>query len=125
MGWVAGIQNPDIFSEDKYLLKVAVSDTALVTSGTYQRYYYVENVKYHHIIDPDTLMPKNDYVSVTVISEDSALADTLSTALFNMDIGQGKTLLLSLENAYAMWVTAEGEKIYSDGFERFIVKNGL
>ena len=70
-------------------------------------------------------MPKNDYISVTVISEDSALADTLSTALFNMDIGQGKTLLLSLENAYAMWVTAEGEKIYSDGFERFIVKNGL
>lgn len=119
--WIVGIENPD----GGFFEKVCVSDMSVVTSGSYQRYFELDVVRYHHIIDPDTLMPKNDYVSVTVISEDSALADTLSTALFNMDIGQGKTLLLSFENAYAMWVTAEGEKIYSDGFERFIVKNGL
>ena len=119
--WTVGIENPD----GGFFEKVCVSDMSVVTSGSYQRYFELDGVRYHHIIDPDTLMPKNDYVSVTVISEDSALADTLSTALFNMDLGQGKTLLLSLENAYAMWVTAEGEKIYSDGFERFIVKNGL
>ena len=119
--WTVGIENPD----GGFFEKVCVSDMSVVTSGSYQRYFELDGVRYHHIIDPDTLMPKNDYVSVTVISEDSALADTLSTALFNMDIGQGKTLLLSLENAYAMWVTAEGEKIYSDCFERFIVKNGL
>ncbi len=119
--WTVGIENPD----GGFFEKVCVSDMSVVTSGSYQRYFELDGVRYHHIIDPDTLMPENDYVSVTVIAEDSALADALSTALFNMDIEQGKEVLLSLENAYAMWITADGEKLFSDGFEKFIMKNGL
>ena len=119
-GWVAGIQNPDIFSEDKYLLKVAVSDTALVTSGTYQRYYYVENVKYHHIIDPDTLMPKNTFDSVSIITPDSGVADALSTACFNLSLEDGQALIASLENTEAMWVLADGTQYYSDGFLNYL-----
>lgn len=114
--WTVGIENPD----GDFFEKVCVSDMSVVTSGSYQRYFELDGKRYHHIIDPDTLMPKNDYISVTVIAGDSALADALSTALFNMDIGQGKEVLASLENAYAMWVTADGEKIFSDGFEKFI-----
>lgn len=115
-GWIAGIQNPDIFSPDKYLLKVAISDTALVTSGTYKRYYYVKDVKYHHIINPETLMPENFYDSVSIITPDSGVADALSTACFNLPLEEGQALVASLENTEAMWVLADGTQCYSDGF---------
>ena len=121
-GWVAGIQNPDIFSEDKYLLKVAVADTALVTSGTYQRYYYVGDVKYHHIIDPETLMPKNNFDSVSIITPDSGVADALSTACFNLSLEAGQALIASLENTEAMWVLADGTEVYSEGFLSYLYK---
>ena len=102
------------------MLKVAVSDTALVTSGTYQRYYYVENVKYHHIIDPDTLMPKNTFDSVSIITPDSGVADALSTACFNLSLEDGQALIASLENTEAMWVLADGTQYYSDGFLNYL-----
>lgn len=119
-GWVAGIQNPDIFSEDKFLLKVAIADTALVTSGTYQRYYYVGDVKYHHIIDPETLMPKNTFDSVSIITPDSGVADALSTACFNLSLEDGMVLIASLENTEAMWVLSDGTQYYSEGFSEYL-----
>ena len=119
-GWVAGIQNPDIFSEDKFLLKVAIADTALVTSGTYQRYYYVGDVKYHHIIDPETLMPKNTFDSVSIITPDSGVADALSTACFNLSLEDGMALIASLENTEAMWVLSDGTQYYSEGFYEYL-----
>lgn len=119
-GWVAGIQNPDIFSEDKFLLKVAIADTALVTSGTYQRYYYVGDVKYHHIIDPETLMPKNTFDSVSIITPDSGVADALSTACFNLSLEDGMALIASLENTEAMWVLSDGTQYYSEGFSEYL-----
>ncbi len=120
-GWVAGIQNPDIYGDgEQYLLKVKFSDLALVTSGSYQRYYYVGDEKYHHIIDPDTLMPKNDFVSVSILCPDSGVADAVSTACFNLSLEEGMELINSLESTEAMWVEANGDIHFSDGFETFI-----
>lgn len=119
-GWVAGIQNPDLTSTDTYLLKVAVSDVALVTSGTYQRYYYVDNVRYHHIIDPETLMPKNTFDSVSIITHDSGVADALSTACFNLSLEDGQQLVASLENTEAMWVCSDGSQYFSEGFLNYL-----
>lgn len=118
--WTVGIEDPfgDGFSET-----VGVCDMSVVTSGSYQRYFELDGVRYHHIIDPDTLFPENRFVSVTVISGNSALADALSTALFNMNIEQGKALIASLEDTHAMWLTADGEKLCSDGFKEFIKDN--
>lgn len=119
--WVAGIQNPDVYNkEEPFLLKVHFSNLALVTSGSYQRYYYVGNEKYHHIIDPDTLMPKNDFVSVSILSPDSGAADALSTACFNLSLEDGMALIESLENTEAMWVEADGTYHFSSGFESCI-----
>lgn len=117
--WTVGIEDPfgEGFSET-----VGVCGMSVVTSGSYQRYFELDGVRYHHIIDPDTLMPANNFVSVTVIADNSAFADALSTALFNMDIDKGKALVASIENTYAMWVTQDGEKIYSQGFEGFVSK---
>ena len=118
--WTVGIEDP---FGDGFCETVSVCDVSVVTSGSYQRYFELDGVRYHHIIDPDTLFPENRFVSVTVISGNSALADALSTALFNMNIEQGKALVASLEDTHAMWVTANGEKLCSDGFKEFIKDN--
>ena len=120
-GWVAGIQNPDLTSEQTFILKVCFTDLALVTSGSYQRYYYVGETKYHHIIDPETLFPKDTFAAVSILTPDSGIADAVSTACFNLSLEEGMELIESIENTEAMWVEPDGTIHYSSGFEKYIV----
>ena len=117
-GWTVGIENPDPES-DEYLAKVQLSGQSLVTSGSYQRYFLVGDRRYHHIIDPTTLMPSDYFTSVSIICNSSALGDALSTALFCLPYEQGAALIESLEGVEAMWLTVDGEKLYSSGFSDY------
>ena len=116
--WVVGIQDPDGGTED-YLLTVCAKGGSVVTSGDYQRYYYVDGVKYHHIIDPETLYPASLWRSVSVVCGNSGLADALSTSLFTMTQDEGLALLEEF-GAEALWVAADGEISYSPGFPEYI-----
>lgn len=120
--WKFGIQNPDLESEESFFLKVGLSNASLVTSGDYQRFYTVDGKEYCHIIDPDTLMPADYFKSVSVIINDSGMADALSTALFNMSYEEGLELINSLENAEAVWYFEDGSIHYSENFEDYIVE---
>ena len=91
-----------------------------MTSGDYQRYYYVGDKKYCHIINPDTLMPSEYMASVSEICDDSALGDAMSTALFNMPIDEGLALVNSMDSIEAVWVDREFNKTFSNGFEQYI-----
>ncbi len=119
-GWIAGIQNPDLTSEQGFLLRVNFSDLALVTSGSYQRYYYVGETKYHHIIDPETLFPKDNFAAVSILTPNSGVADAISTACFNLSLEEGLEIIESMENTEAMWVEPDGTTHFSSGFEKFI-----
>lgn len=115
--WVVGITDPEGGSD--YLHTLYNRDSAIVTSGDYQRYYVVDGVRYHHIIDPATLYPARRYRSVTVICDDSGLADALSTALFILPREEGEKLAGRC-GAEAMWVDAEGNRFYTPGFQNYI-----
>ena len=106
-GWVTGITNPNKLSSESFVCKVSIKDVSLVTSGDYERYYTVDGVKYHHIIDPDTLMPADYFTSVSVFTPDSGFADALSTALFCMSYEDGRALAESLGNVEVIWVDTE------------------
>ena len=114
--WVVGIQNPD--SSD-YLHTIYLTKGSVVTSGDYQRAYTVDGKSYHHIIDPDTLYPSAHWRSVTIVCEDSGLADALSTALFVLPQEEGQALLDQC-CAMALWVCMDGTILYSPGFETLI-----
>lgn len=120
--WTAGIQDPDGETDSAFLLRVSLSGEALVTSGSYQRFYEVGGVRYHHIISPASLHPENQYVSVTVRARDSALADALSTALFNMSYEDGFNRVNLMDGVEACWVYANGQIRYSQGFRQYLVE---
>ena len=114
--WTVGIENPD---SNDYFAYLKLNGQSVVTSGTYQRFYYVDGKAYHHIIDPKTLMPAQNYLSVSIVCEDSGLGDALSTALFCMNLNEGVQLIESIENVEAMWVSPNGEKTFSKGFNKY------
>ena len=114
-GWVTGITNPDKTSEESFVCRVIIKDTSLVTSGDYERYYTVDGVNYHHVIDPLTNMPARYFSSVSVFTPDSALADALSTALFCMSYEDGLAMVRAIGNVQVIWVTSEGEILTTDG----------
>jgi thiamine biosynthesis lipoprotein len=115
--WVVGVQDPN--GGDSYLHTLTVTKGSVVTSGDYQRAYVVDGELYHHIIDPQTCYPSTWWRSVTILCEDSGLADALSTALFLLPLEEGQALL-DKTGAHAMWVDRNGESFYSPGFEDFI-----
>lgn len=81
--WVVGISDPD--NPGDYFATLRVSDTSVVTSGDYERYFEQDGVRYCHIFDPETGWPaQTDLRSVTVVSASSTEADAYTTALFVM-----------------------------------------
>jgi thiamine biosynthesis lipoprotein len=114
--WVIGIQNPD---GGEYLHTIYVSGGAVVTSGDYQRTYTVDGKQYHHIIDPQTRMPAAYWRSVTVVCEDSGLADALSTAMFLLPAESGMALAESY-GVEVLWIGTDGEEIMTPGFRELI-----
>ena len=117
-GWTVGVENPDEDADD-YLAYLQLNGKSLITSGSYQRYFIVDGKRYHHIIDPATLMPAEYFTSVSIVCDSSADGDALSTALFCMTYEQGLALIESLDGVEAMWLTVEGNLYYSSGFSAY------
>ena len=111
--WGIGVQKPR--DGDGYQAILYASNVSLVTSGDYQRYYTVDGVNYHHLIDPDTLFPGQYMQSVTIVCEDSGLADLLSTAVFLSPYEEGKALVASFDGVEAYWVLADGSARMTPG----------
>ena len=112
--WVIGIQDPN--NAEKNLHALYMTGGSVVTSGDYQRTYMVDGKAYHHIIDPKTQMPATLWRSVSILCEDSGLADALSTGLFLMDREQGQKLAEKY-GAEVLWVGTNGTEYMTAGFE--------
>lgn len=103
-------------SENEAIL--VVQGESIVTSGDYQRFYEdVNGIKYHHLIDPDTLYPAVYFRSVSIVTEDSGLADFLSSAVFLMTYEDGLKLINSLDGVEAIWLLEDGKIKMSDGLK--------
>lgn len=116
--WGIGLQDPDT---NGILKNVQIENGCVVTSGDYQRFYTVDGKRYHHLIDPETLMPGNRWRSVSIICSDSGIADALSTALFLLPQEEGERLLSQFD-ADAFWVSCTGQQICTAGFEDKILR---
>lgn len=111
-----GIQKP--FAEEGVSAAVInICDTSAVTSGVYERYFYLDDVLYHHILDTATGYPvENDIASVTIICPSSVDADALSTACYCLGLQESILLMDSMENTEYMFLMKDGSFHTSDGF---------
>lgn len=112
-----GIENPDIGGVFKI---VSTNNKSVITSGSYERYYEVDGVRYSHIISPKTLYPTNYTKSVTVICDDSAYGDILSTYLFLIPVDEGIKYVEKLDGVEAIWYIDSNNVKMSSGFKEYI-----
>lgn len=124
--WGVGLQDPNryLFGNDRTLDTVFVTDTSVVSSGDYQRYYYVNDQLLHHLIDPQTLFPAQHYRAVNVIYQDSGLADFFSTEIFLLAYTESRALAEEVEGLEAQWVFADGTIEMTDGFAKLAQSQG-
>ena len=120
--WVGGVEDPwnasDVYTgSSSSVAAVKMSDLSLVTSGDYQRYYLVDGVHYHHLIDPATLWPAAYFDGVSVLAPDSGVADCLTTGLFCMPLEEGQAIVESLDGVEALWCTTDGQIVKSSGWD--------
>lgn len=90
--FTVGISSPERGGAD-YIATVKMSEGFVSTSGTYERYFDLDGVRYHHILSPETGYPiQNGLVSVTVIADNGLISDALSTACFVLGLEDGMRL---------------------------------
>lgn len=113
--WKIGIQDP-ASSRGDYGMIISVADRAVVTSGTYERFFISDGVRYHHILDTRTGYPVDNRIdSVTIISESSMRADALSTAAFASGLEEGMRIIESIPSAEAVFLTKDRQVYLSSG----------
>jgi thiamine biosynthesis lipoprotein len=106
--WTIGVRDPD--NADDVVGYLHINEGFVSVSGDYERYFEIDGVRYHHILDPRTGRPaSNGMRSVAVISQDGTQADALSTMLFVMGYKKAMEFYNSgVYNFEAVFITADG-----------------
>ena len=113
--WVIGIRDPR--RQDKTVAVIPLVNSAISTSGDYERYFETGGVRYHHILNPKTGRSATDVHSVTIIGPDATTTDGLSTSVFVMGPVSGMQLVESIPGIDAVIVDAAGKMHYSSGLQ--------
>lgn len=111
--WMTGIKDPR--HKDQSIVVIPLSDTAVSTSGDYERYFEQDGVRYHHILSPKTGKSVDSTRSVTVLGPDATTTDGLSTTFFVLGPEAGLALVEQLPSIDAVIIDANGRIHYSSG----------
>lgn len=110
-----GIQKP-FDKNGSPIAIVSVKDKTVVSSGVYERCFTADGVLYHHILDPSTGYPyDNGLLGVTIICQNSADGDGLSTTCFALGLEKGIELVESLDDVEAIFITSDYKLHTSSG----------
>lgn len=119
--WYVGIADPA--EKDKVFSWLTANETAVVTSGDYEKYAEINGKRYSHIIDPRTGYPATGLKSVTIICPDAELADALATATFVLGAEEGLSLINQLKGVECMMITDKDEMLTSDNLHLHFYQN--
>jgi thiamine biosynthesis lipoprotein len=114
--WRIGIRDPRGPRESSFAV-AEIEDKSFSTSGDYERFVMIDNVRYHHILDPDTGYPANRSRSVTVMAKNAFIADAWDTALFVVGVERAMKLLEKLPGVEAVFVDSANKVHISPGLK--------
>ena len=109
--WTVGVRDPR--QDDAMAVVLPLMDTAVSTSGDYERFFEENGVRYHHILDPATGESARRSWSVTILGPEAAFTDALSTSVFVLGPEQGLALIDQLPGVDAIVIDAAGRLRYS------------
>jgi manganese transport protein len=101
-GWEIGIQDPT--DRTRTIETVRLSDAALSTSGSYEKFFSIGDKLYCHIIDPRRGYPVEGMFSATAIAPTATASDALSTAFFVLGVEATRTFCASRDEVRAILV---------------------
>lgn len=104
--WTVGIVNP--MNKNKVFATFPLDDSAVETSGSYEKYVTFNGKRYSHIIDPRTGYPATGIISVSVFAKQTELADALATGIFVMGVEVGLDLVNQLKGIGCIIVDDKG-----------------
>lgn len=118
--WRIGIQDPAGVRDQSIVGAVSLTKNAVVTSGIYERGFTVDDVVYHHILDPETgWSVQNELAGISIVTNEACTADALSTTVFAMGLEEGTEFIESLDGVDAIFVTREGEISWTSGLDDY------
>ncbi|WP_026376132.1 FAD:protein FMN transferase [Aestuariibacter salexigens] len=89
--WIVGIRDPR--DREKQAVVVPLENTAMSTSGDYERYFEQDGQRYHHILSPSSGKSTHSVQSVSIIGPSATINDGLSTAVFVLGLEDGMALI--------------------------------
>lgn len=104
--WTLGIVNP--MNKNKVFATFPLDDSAVETSGSYEKYVTFNGKRYSHIIDPRTGYPASGIVSVSVFAKQTEIADALATGVFVLGVDVGLDLINQLKGIGCIIVDDKG-----------------
>ncbi len=118
--WVVGIQDPEA-EGGANKVTFRAENLSVVTSGNYQRFFIMNGIRYHHLLDPATGWPvENGLDSVTILSESSAVGDALSTACYVLGLDKGMELVKQYDGVDAVFIGTDGSVTMTDGAKALV-----
>ena len=119
--WTVAIVNP--LNKEKVFSWMPVNNSAVVTSGNYEKYVTFNNVLYTHIIDPRTGYPATGVLSVSIFTKTAELADALATSIFVMGKGTGLDFINQLNGVECIIIDENNSIITSNNIELNTLNN--
>ncbi|MCK8142644.1 FAD:protein FMN transferase [Flavobacterium sp. I-SCBP12n] len=113
--WTIGIVNP--LNKNKIFATFPLEDSAVETSGSYEKYVIFDGIRYSHIIDPRTGYPAKGVVSVSVFAKQTEIADALATGIFVMGVDVGLDLVNQIKGIECIIVDDQGKIHASKGID--------
>ncbi|GEC78255.1 FAD:protein FMN transferase [Flavobacterium aquatile] len=113
--WTVGIVNP--MNKNKVFATFPLDNSAVETSGSYEKFVSFNGIRYSHIIDPRTGYPATGIVSVSVFAKQTEIADALATGIFVLGVEVGLDLVNQLKGIECIIVDDKGKIHASKGID--------
>jgi thiamine biosynthesis lipoprotein len=114
--WNVGIRNPR--NKDSIVSMIPLENSAISTSGDYERYFEEDGIRYHHILNPGTGKSSHEVHSSSIIGSVATDTDALSTSVFVLGVNEGLQLINSIPDTEAVIIDNQGRMHYSAGLAR-------